>query len=153
MMLSSTGTVSCTASVGITRPSSLILAHAPVQNPPADFGFPIPAGLCRLLRAPAGRWTFPTLSLRSLYRRLGPYLQAPILAWPTGCTDHQGTMSLRPPGRIHRAVLAPLPVASSGITTCPNQTIDTTGLVRASPSLTCWNRSLVGCSYTLSVYA
>ncbi len=76
-------------------------------------------------------------------------LQAPILAWPTGCTDHQGTMSLRPPGRIHRAVLAPLPVASSGITTCPNQTIDTAGLVRASPSLTCWNRSLVGYSFTL----
>ncbi len=76
-------------------------------------------------------------------------LQAPILAWPTGCTDHQGTMSLRPPGRIHRAVLAPLPVASSGITTCPNQTIDTAGLVRAPPSLTCRNRSLVGCSSTL----
>ncbi len=81
------------------------------------------------------------------------YLQAPILAWPTGCTDRQGTMSLRPPGRIHRAVLAPLPVTSSGITTCPNQTIDTTGLVRASPSLTCWNRSLVGCSFTLHLDA
>ena len=28
--------VSCTASVGTTRPSSLILAHAPDQNPPTD---------------------------------------------------------------------------------------------------------------------
>ena len=58
---------------GVTRPSQLILAHAPDHNPPADFGFPISAGLCRLLRAPAGKWPFPTLSLRSLYRCLGPY--------------------------------------------------------------------------------
>ena len=60
-------------SAGVTRPSQLILAHAPDHNPPADFGFPTSAGPCRLLRAPAGRWPFPTLSLRSLYRRLGPY--------------------------------------------------------------------------------
>ena len=33
---------------------------------------PISTGLRRLLRAPAGRWPFPTLSLRSLYRCLGP---------------------------------------------------------------------------------
>ena len=29
--------------------------------------------LCRLRRAPAGSWPFPTLSLRSLYRCLDPY--------------------------------------------------------------------------------
>jgi len=29
--------------------------------------------LCRLLRAPAGRWPFPTLSLQSLRRCLDPY--------------------------------------------------------------------------------
>ncbi len=34
---------------------------------------PISTSLCRLLRAPAGRWPFPTLSLRSLHGRLGPY--------------------------------------------------------------------------------
>ncbi len=34
---------------------------------------PISICLCRLLRAPAGRWPFPTLSLRSLYGRLDPY--------------------------------------------------------------------------------
>jgi len=30
-------------------------------------------GLCRLLRVPAVRWSFPTLSLQSLYRCLDPY--------------------------------------------------------------------------------
>lgn len=32
-----------------------------------------PQGLCRLLRAPAGRWSFPTLSPQSVCRCLGPY--------------------------------------------------------------------------------
>jgi hypothetical protein len=35
--------------------------------------FPLTASLCRLLRAPAGSRRFPTLSLQSLYRCLGPY--------------------------------------------------------------------------------
>ena len=48
------------------------------------------------------------------------HVQAPLLAWPSGCSDRQGSMSLRPPGRIHRAVPAPLPVTGSGIATCPN---------------------------------
>jgi len=34
---------------------------------------PVPSGLCRLCRVPAASRSFPTLSLRSLYRRLGPY--------------------------------------------------------------------------------
>ncbi len=74
------------------------------------------------------------------------YLQAPILAWPTDCSDLQGSMSLQPPGRIHRAVLAPLPMTSSGITTCPNRTIDTTGLVKVFTFTHLLDRSLVGCS-------
>jgi hypothetical protein len=151
--------------------------------------------ICRLLQAPAEIWPFPTLSLRSLYGRLGPYpattqrcffvhffpldiglpfglrgsareklpqrnfmwetisrlqpfvyLQAPILAWPTDCSDHQGSMPTRPPSRIHRAVLTPLPVASSGITTCPNWTIDTTGLVKVFTFTHLLDRNLVGCS-------
>jgi len=57
----------------VTPPSSLILAHAPDRQPPVGFGFPGPSGLCRLLRAPAGRRPFPTLSLRSLHGCLGPY--------------------------------------------------------------------------------
>ncbi len=73
MALPSSRTISRTVSAGVTQPSLLILAHAPDHNPPTDFGFPTSADPCRLLRAPAGRWPFPTLSLRSLYRCLGPY--------------------------------------------------------------------------------
>ncbi len=69
-----------------------------------------------------------------------PYLLGP----PTALTVK--ALALRPPGRIHRAVLTPLPVASSGITTCPNRTIDTTGLVMASAITHLLDRSLVGCS-------
>ena len=61
------------ASAGITRLSSLILAHAPNQTPPIASGFPWSMGLCRLLRAPAGRWSFPTLSPQSLCGCLDPY--------------------------------------------------------------------------------
>jgi hypothetical protein len=67
------GTMSCIMSDGVTHPSSLILAHAPDQIPPAVFDLTIPTGLCRLSPVPAGRWPFPTLSLQSLRRRLDPY--------------------------------------------------------------------------------
>ncbi len=39
--------------------------------PPARF--PLPMGLCRLLPAPAGRWSFPTLSLRVF-----PWMPGPV---------------------------------------------------------------------------
>ena len=42
-------------------------------KPSHRFQFPLPMGLCRLLPIPAGRWTFPTLSLDSLCRCLDPY--------------------------------------------------------------------------------
>ena len=44
--------VSCITSEGVTPPSSLIRAHAPDQNPPSAFGFPIQrvfAGCCQSL--------------------------------------------------------------------------------------------------------
>ena len=69
----SCGVMSSTTSEGITPPSSLIRAHAPDQIPPANFGFPYTAGLCRLSPVPAGRWSFPTLSLQSLHGCLDPY--------------------------------------------------------------------------------
>ncbi len=57
----------CTTSGSITFPSSLILTHAPDQNPPGVFDFfTITPGLCRLLSAPAGSWPFPTLSPQSV---------------------------------------------------------------------------------------
>jgi hypothetical protein len=70
--------VSCIASEGVTPPSSLIRAHAPDQNPPVVFGLPYWTGLCRLLPVPAGRWSFPTLSLQSVHRRLDPYPGMPL---------------------------------------------------------------------------
>ena len=65
--------MSCILSDGVTHPSSLILAHAPDQIPPAVFDLTITTGLCRLSPVPAGRWPFPTLSLQSLRRCLDPY--------------------------------------------------------------------------------
>ena len=64
--------VSRTMSVGITPPSSLLRAHAPVLLPPHVSVIPSTPGLCRLLSAPAGRRTFPTLSLRICPCVLGP---------------------------------------------------------------------------------
>ena len=39
---------------------------------------PNTVGLCRLSPVPAGSWTFPALSLQSLYRCLDPYPVAPL---------------------------------------------------------------------------
>jgi hypothetical protein len=39
------------------------------------------AGLCRLSSVPAGRWTFPTFTLRTL-----PDVPGPIPRWPLRCT-------------------------------------------------------------------
>ncbi len=39
--VTSGGEISCTSSEGVTPLSSLMRTHAPDQNPPADFGFPI----------------------------------------------------------------------------------------------------------------
>ena len=41
-------------------------------NPSHRLHFPPPIGLCRLLPVPAGRWPFPTLSLRVFPWMLGP---------------------------------------------------------------------------------
>ena len=70
--------VSRITSEGVTPPSSLLRAHAPDQNPPALFGLPYWTGPCRLLPVPAGRWSFPTLSLQSVHRCLDPYPGTPL---------------------------------------------------------------------------
>ena len=64
--------VSRTMSVGITPPSSLLRAHAPVLHPPLPRYYPWIASLYRLRSAPAGRRTFPTFSLRICPCVLGP---------------------------------------------------------------------------------
>jgi hypothetical protein len=70
--------VTCITSEGATPLSSLLRTHAPDQNPPANFDSTYKAGLCRLLPVPAGRWSFPTLSLQSLHRCLDPYPEVPL---------------------------------------------------------------------------
>src|SRR6266446_6059773 len=64
--------VSGTMSVGFTPPLSLLRAHAPVLQPHRTSDVPSTPGICRLPSAPAGRRTFPTLSLRILPCVLGP---------------------------------------------------------------------------------
>jgi len=64
--------VSPTTSKGATPSSSLLRAHAPDHHPPPRFRVTlIPSGLCRLLPAPAGRWSFPTFLCKSVPRCLG----------------------------------------------------------------------------------
>jgi len=70
--------VSCITSEGVTPPSSLLRTHAPDQYPPALFGSPYSTDLRRLSPVPAGNWSFPTLSLQSLHRRLDPYPGMPL---------------------------------------------------------------------------
>jgi len=61
-----------TTSAGVPPPSLLLRAHAPILPPPRASVVPSTPGLCRLLSVPAGRRTFPTLSLRILPCVLGP---------------------------------------------------------------------------------
>ena len=67
---------------GVTPSSSLIRAHAPDHDAPRRLRFARCArGLFRLSPVPAGRWPFPTLSLRPLCRCSDPYPAALL-----GCT-------------------------------------------------------------------
>ena len=56
--------VSRTPSADITPPSSLLRTHASILNPLSTLAQTLVTNLCRLLSAPAGSRTFPTLSLR-----------------------------------------------------------------------------------------
>ena len=156
--------MSLMVSAGVTRPSSLFLAHAPDHNPYTNFGFPYFDMSLQVATSPCWKRALPDvisaifvwvlgslprhdptalfvrffpldigglpLGSRGPAREIFPqrslvwgrisglqsfvYLQAPILAWPTDCSDLQGSSPSRPLGRIHRAVLAPLPITSSG---------------------------------------
>ena len=80
--------VVCISSEDITPPSSLLRAHAPLQDSPVFFGLPYSTGPYRLLPAPAGSWTFPVLSPQFF-----PWVSGPLPRW---------------------ASLVPLPVSSQG---------------------------------------
>ena len=63
--------------------------------------------LCRLLRAPAGRWPFPALSLQSLRRCLDPYpaasLQCICSLLPEGQRPHLRRQRFGTPGYPYNA--------------------------------------------------
>ena len=67
----------CHISCDIDRRYSTLLAHTGScarPKPSRNLGLsPCATSLCRLLRAPAGSWPFPTLSPQSLYGCLDPY--------------------------------------------------------------------------------
>jgi hypothetical protein len=58
----------------LLRRSYGLMCRSP--NPPFGFASTIPRGLCRLLPAPAGSGTFPTLSLRVF-----PWMLGPVSRW------------------------------------------------------------------------
>ena len=70
-----------TMSADVTPLSSLLRAHAPVLLPPGASVVPSTPGMCRLLSAPAGERTFPTLSLR-----LCPCVRGPLPRRLVRCT-------------------------------------------------------------------
>ena len=96
--------VSRTMSAGITPPSSLLRTHAPVLHPPRASVVPSTPGLCRLLSAPAGRRTFPTLSLRIFPCVLGPLPRRLV-----GCTYPFLPPRHRPSPRSDRVGAPPCP--------------------------------------------
>ena len=65
-----------------------------------------------------------------------------MLVWPSGCSDRQGSIPPRPPGRIHRAAPAPLPVTGSGTYVSESGQLTRQDLCGRLPSLTCWIAAL-----------
>jgi hypothetical protein len=59
------------------------------------------------------------------------YVQAPMLARPSGCTYRCGLLPTEQPGRLHHAMNVWLPDTNRGIATYPNQAI---GMVGLSPT-------------------
>lgn len=71
--VTSAGVMCATTSSGVTPSSSLIRTHASDHPPLPDFSCsPYTESPCRLPSAPAGEWSFPTLSLCSPCRMNAP---------------------------------------------------------------------------------
>jgi len=104
--------MSCILSDGVTHPSSLILAHAPDQIPPAVFDLTITTGLCMLSPVPAGRWPFPTLSLQSLRRCLDPLPRSILLVHLLASS--QKTTASRQTSHVRHTENAPDNATSTG---------------------------------------
>jgi hypothetical protein len=96
--------VSKSTSAGITLPSSLLRAHASILHPPRASVAPSTPGLCRLRSAPAGRRTFPTLSLR-----ICPCVLGPLPRWLLRCSYPFLPSRHRPSPRSDRVGAPPCP--------------------------------------------
>ena len=82
------------------------------------------------------------------------YVQAPMLARPSGCTHHRATVHPGRPGRLHHAEPMWLPAMGCDIATCLNRATGTAGLAPAG-SRPCrplrrdrsWARLLLGVGF------
>ncbi len=93
--VTSAGVMCATTSSGVTPSSSLIRTHASNHPPRPDFSCsPYTERPCRLLSAPAGEWSFPTLSLCSPSR-----MNAPVPRWLPWCSCPFLPMGHRPSSR------------------------------------------------------
>jgi len=80
-------------SESVTSPSSLVWAHAPDHIPPPASRLARSEGLCRLSSVPAGKWPFPTLSLRVLSQMPGPLSRWVVqVHLPVTSLDHIGLL-------------------------------------------------------------
>ncbi len=68
----------------VGRYPNFIAPTSPCARPNASrrLRLPNPAGLRRLSPVPAGRWSFPTLALQSVYRCPDPYPAVPLRCLP-----------------------------------------------------------------------
>jgi hypothetical protein len=104
--VTSGGRMSSIPSADLTRPSSLRRTHPPVPTPRAALvGKPGTARLCRLPSAPAGRGTFPTLSLQSWSSRLDPY-PAVFLRCMARCFPKDSGLAIGTTSLAHRTIPA-----------------------------------------------
>jgi hypothetical protein len=87
--------VSSTPSAGITLPSSLLRAHAPVQIPPATLVLPSNGGSLQVVVSPCWEMDLPDVTLRTF-----PDVPGPIPRRPLTCT-----YSFLPPGQRPSPIL------------------------------------------------
>jgi hypothetical protein len=94
-------------------PFSLLRAHAPVLDPPRASEKPRTQGLCRLLAAPAGNSTFPTLSPRIFLHVPGPLPRLLLgCSYPFLPPRHRPSRNLEPVGATAFAAIAVNPYSN-----------------------------------------
>jgi hypothetical protein len=100
-----------TVSAGVTRPSSLLLAHAPGQHPPLDFGFPYFDRSLQVATSPCWTMALPDVISAVLAQAPGsvPRHDRAVLV---SVTSHSASAS--PEGQEDRLVKHPATQLSAG---------------------------------------